>query len=50
MHKLEVTHPEAAKAALRREVMCSPQSRFLHRLHCVLLVAAGRSCYEVAAL
>ncbi|MCC7486137.1 MAG: helix-turn-helix domain containing protein [Burkholderiales bacterium] len=27
----------------------SPGQRFLHRLHCVLLVGRGRSCYEVGA-
>jgi transposase len=26
----------------------SPEQRLLHRLHCVLLIAEGRSCYEVA--
>ena len=50
MHKLEVTHPDVVQAALRHEAAHSPQWRFAHRLHCVLLVGAGRSCYEVAAL
>ena len=50
MHKLEVTHPELVKGTLRHEAAHSPQWRFAHRLHCVLLVGAGLSCYEVAAL
>ena len=50
MHKLEVTTPEAVHAALRHEAERSPQSRFVHRLHCLLLVGAGRSCYQVAEL
>ena len=50
MHKLEVTHPDVVQAALRHEAAHSPQWRFVHRLHCLLLVGAGRSCYEVAAL
>ncbi|BBJ24473.1 helix-turn-helix domain-containing protein [Candidatus Nitrotoga sp. AM1P] len=29
-------------------VKTSYEAHFLHRLHCVLLVAEGRSCYEVA--
>ena len=48
MHKLEVKTPEVVKAALRQEAEHSPHSRFVHRLHCVLLIAEGRSCYEVA--
>jgi transposase len=35
---------ELIQAAVRR----SDEQRYLHRLHCVLLVAEGRSCYEVA--
>lgn len=48
LHKLEVTTPKAVQAALRQEAERAPQSRFVHRLHCVALVGAGRSCYEVA--
>ena len=48
MHKLEVTTPAAVQAALRHEGEHSPQSRFVHRLHCLLLVGTGRSCYQVA--
>ncbi len=48
MHKLEVTKPSAVQVALRYESEHSPQSRFLHRLHCLLLVGRGQSCYEVA--
>ena len=50
MHKLEVTTPAAVQAALRQEGEHSPQSRFVHRLHCLALVGAGQSCYEVAAV
>ena len=50
MRKLEVTAPETIQAALRQEGQRSSQSRFMHRLHCLLLVGAGRSCYEVAAV
>lgn len=48
MHKLEVTSTATIQATLRHEDKLSPQSRFVHRLHSVLLVGAGRSCYEVA--
>ena len=48
MRILEVTTPAAVQAALRLEGKLSSQSRFMHRLHCLLLVGTGRSCYEVA--
>lgn len=48
MLKLEVTNPAAIQDALWSEGKHSLQSRFLHRLHCLLLVGKGRSCYEVA--
>ena len=50
MQKLEVTTSAAIQAALRHEGEHSPQARFVHRLHCLALVGAGRSCYEVAAV
>lgn len=48
MHRLEVTSSAAMRAALRNEGKHSPQSRFVHRLHCLLLVGTGQSCYQVA--
>ena len=48
MHKLEVTTPAAVQGALRPEGEHSPQSRFVHQLHCLLLVGTGRSSYQVA--
>ena len=48
MNRLQVAHPEAARDALRQMLDSSPQSRFEHRLHCVLLVGAGHRCHEVA--
>ena len=50
MQRLQVTSPDAIRAALREEGARSPQSRFVHRLHCLLLVGAGQSCCEVARL
>ena len=48
MHKLEITTPGAIREALRQEGEHSSQSRFVHRLHCLVLVGSGTSCYEVA--
>ena len=36
------------RTAIRREIDRDESSRYDHRLHAVLLVAAGRSCAEVA--
>ena len=56
-HKITVLHrggviadgtPATVKAALWHEGEHSPQSRFVHRLHCLLLVGTGQSCYQVA--
>lgn len=50
MYKLAVTAPELLRDALKDAGLHSPQSRFLHRLHCLMLVALGSSCCEVARL
>lgn len=46
--KLRLMAPEAARLALKGVRGRSPQARFEHRLHCVVLVGEGRSCLEVA--
>lgn len=38
------------KVALQQEIVRSEEARYDHRLHGVLLVCAGKSCYEVAEL
>lgn len=48
MHKLNLTNAKWVRRMIHASVTASPEQRFLHRLHCVLLVAKGRSCYEVA--
>lgn len=50
MRKLEVQDAEIMKVAIQQEILRSEESRYDHRLHGVLLVCAGRSCYEVADL
>ena len=50
MRKLEVEDAEIMKVAIQQEIIRSEESRYDHRLHGVLLVCAGRSCYEVADL
>ena len=50
MRKLKIQDAEIMKIALQQEILRSEQSRYDHRLHGVLLVCAGKSCYEVADL
>lgn len=50
MRKLQIQDAEIMKVALQQEIVRSEASRYDHRLHGVLLVCAGRSCYEVAEL
>lgn len=50
MRRLDFTDPALALAALRQKFKRSPESRLEHRLHCVLLVAAGQSCSDVATV
>lgn len=50
MHKLQIPDAEIMIMALRDEIARSEESRYDHRLHGVLLVCSGRSCYEVAEL
>jgi len=48
MRKLQVSQPEIMQIALQQEIQRSEESRYDHRLHGVLLVSRGMSCYEVA--
>ncbi len=49
MRKLEVLNKAVLQSACKTETTRNCESRFLHRLHCVLLVAEGSSCYQIAA-
>lgn len=48
MRKLQITDPEVMSLAIRQEIGRSEDSRYDHRLHGVLLVSQGASCYQVA--
>lgn len=48
MQKLQIQDAEIMKVALQQEILRSEESRYDHRLHGVLLVCAGMTCYEVA--
>lgn len=50
MRRLEITDREIMQIALRNEILRSQEARYDHRLHGVLLVSQGMSCYEVAGI
>lgn len=50
MKRLVVADAETMVLALQEEIRRSPESRYDHRLHGLLLVAQGMSCGEVAGL
>lgn len=50
MRKFQIQDAEIMKVALQQEIVRSEESRYDHRLHGVLLVCAGKTCYEVAEL
>ena len=50
MRKLEIQDADLMRIAIQQEIHRSEESRYDHRLHGVLLVCSGLSCYEVACL
>jgi len=50
MRKLEIKEAALMRLALHDEIRRSEDSRYDHRLHGVLLVCSGLSCYAVAEL
>ncbi len=50
MRKLQVEDTEVMRIAIQQEIWRSEESRYDHRLHGLLLVAAGQSCRQVAEL
>jgi transposase len=48
MRKLSLGSASSLRELIQASLKASYKQRFLHRLHCVLLIAEGRNCYEVA--
>ncbi len=48
MRRLSISDVEIMRLALQQEITRSEESRYDHRLHGVLLVSQGISCYQVA--
>ena len=50
MKRLEIEDAQIMRLAIQDEIMRSEQSRYDHRLHGILLVSSGFSCYRVAEM
>jgi len=50
MEKLRYDDPEVVKLILQQEISRSPEARYDHRLHGLLLLCKGMSTYEVGDL
>ncbi len=50
MRRLEISDREIMQIALRNEILRSEGARYDHRLHGVLLVSQGMSCYKVGEI
>jgi len=48
MRKLEIKDAEITQLALQQEIQKSEESRYNHRLHGILLICKGFTCYKVA--
>lgn len=48
MRKLEISDVEVMRVALQQEILRSPESRYDHRLHGLLLISQGLDCYQAA--
>lgn len=48
MEKLTISDVEIMRLAVQQEIARSEESRYDHRLHGILLVSHGISCYQVA--
>ena len=50
MRRLQIDDSGVIRIAIQQEIGRSEESRYDHRLHGLLLLAAGHSCQDVAAL
>jgi len=50
MRKLHIEDVEVARIAIQHEIGRTEESRYGHRLHGLLLLAAGHSCRQIAEL
>lgn len=48
LSKLTLSNAQAIREVIQASIKTNCEPQFLHRLHCMLLIAEGRSCCEVA--
>ncbi len=48
MRKLAISDVEVMRLAVQQEITRPEESRYDHRLHSILLVSQGITCYQVA--
>ena len=50
MRRLEISDTKIMRMAIQQEIQRSEEARYDHKLHRLLMVCSGLSCYEVADL
>jgi len=50
MKRITIDNAEEVKPIIQAEIQRTDETRFQHRLHCILLIADGKRCAEIAAL
>jgi transposase len=50
MRRIIIHDAEATKELVKAEIHRTDETRFQHRLHCIILMCNGKTCAEVAAL
>ena len=50
MKRLEINNAKELSVAIRNEISRSEESRYDHRLHGILLVSEGMSCYDAGSI
>lgn len=50
MRRIVIHNANKAKEIVKAEIHRTDEARFLHRLHCIILMCNGKTCAEVSAL
>ena len=50
MKRLEINNGKEMSIAIRNEILHSEESRYDHRLHGLMLVSEGMSCYDAGIM
>jgi transposase len=50
MRRVTICNTEEARVIIKDEIHRTNETRFQHRLHCILLIGDGKTCAEVVAL